>query len=84
MHLIDYAKQVTDAYQSQVDAQQNNNMQFLTIISTIFLPLTLITSWYGMNFENMPELDNGYPMIIGLCILVIIICIIIFKRKKML
>ncbi|MBB5264403.1 magnesium transporter [Catenibacillus scindens] len=84
MHLIDYAKQVTDAYQSQVDAQQNNNMQFLTIISTIFLPLTLITSWYGMNFQNMPELTDGYPMIICLCVLVIIICIIIFKKKKML
>lgn len=82
--LIDYAKQVTDAYQSQVDAKQNNNMQFLTIISTIFLPLTLITSWYGMNFKNMPELDHGYPVIIGVCLLVIIICIIIFKKKRIL
>lgn len=84
VHLIDYAKQVTDAYQAQVDAKQNNNMQFLTIISTIFLPLTLITSWYGMNFKNMPELDKGYPVIICLCLLVIIICIIIFKKKKIL
>lgn len=82
--LIDYAKQVTDAYQSQVDAKQNNNMQFLTIISTIFLPLTLITSWYGMNFKNMPELDNGYPVIIGVCLLVIVICIILFKKKSIL
>lgn len=84
VHLIDYAKQVTDAYQAQVDAKQNNNMQFLTIISTIFLPLTLITSWYGMNFKNMPELDKGYPVIICLCLLVIIICIIIFKKKRIL
>lgn len=84
VHLIDYAKQVTDAYQAQVDARQNSNMQFLTIISTIFLPLTLITSWYGMNFKNMPELDHGYPVIIGLCLLVIITCIIIFKKKKIL
>lgn len=84
VHLIDYAKQVSDAYQAQVDAKQNNNMQFLTIISTIFMPLTLITSWYGMNFRNMPELEKGYPVIIGLCLLVIIICIIIFKKKKLL
>lgn len=54
-------------------------MQFLTIISTIFLPLTLITSWYGMNFQNMPELQNGYPGVIFLSVLVIILCIWIFR-----
>ena len=59
--LLEYAEQVKDAYQSRLDARQNRSMQFLTIISTIFLPLTLITSWYGMNFQNMPELQNGYP-----------------------
>lgn len=84
IHLIDYAQQINDAYQSQVDAKQNRNMQVLTIISTIFMPLTLITSWYGMNFRNMPELEHGYPVVIALCILVIIICIIIFKKKKIL
>ncbi len=82
IHLIDYAQQINDAYQSQVDAKQNRNMQVLTIISTIFMPLTLITSWYGMNFRNMPELEHGYPVVIALCILVIIICIIIFKKRK--
>lgn len=46
--LLEYAQQVRDAYKAQVDAQQNNNMQFLTVISTIFFPLTFITSWYGM------------------------------------
>ncbi len=84
IHLLDYAQQVRDAYQSQVDAEQNRNMQVLTIISTIFLPLTLITSWYGMNFKDMPELENGYPFIIILSISVIILCIIIFKKKKIL
>lgn len=84
IHLLDYAQQVRDAYQSQVDAEQNRNMQVLTIISTIFLPLTLITSWYGMNFKDMPELENGYPFIIILSVSVIIICVIIFKKKKIL
>lgn len=83
-YLLEYAQQVRDSYQSRVDAQQNSNMAFLTAISTIFFPLTLITGWYGMNFENMPELENGYPRIILLSIAVVIICIIIFKRKKML
>lgn len=84
IHLLDYAQQVRDAYQAQVDAQQNSNMQFLTIISTIFFPLTLITGWYGMNFENMPELKNGYPYIIGVSIIVVAVCIWVFKRKKIL
>lgn len=84
VYLLEYAGQVRDAYQAQIDAKQNSNMAFLTAISTIFFPLTLITGWYGMNFENMPELENGYPLIIALSIAVVIICIIFFKRKKML
>lgn len=83
-HLLEYAKQVQDAYQAQVDAQQNRNMQFLTVISTIFFPLTLITGWYGMNFENMPELEEGYPGVIMLSLVVIAGCIFIFKKKKIL
>lgn len=82
-HLLDYAQQIKEAYQSQIDARQNNNMQFLTVISTIFFPLTLITGWFGMNFKNMPGLDNGYGSVVILCILIIILCIIIFKKKKL-
>lgn len=81
-HLLEYAGQVNDAYQAKVDAKQNSNMQFLTIISTVFFPLTLITGWYGMNFRNMPELENGYPGVILLSIAVIIACLLIFKIKK--
>lgn len=81
VHLLDYAQQVKDAYQSQIDAKQNSNMQFLTVISTIFFPLTLITGWYGMNFHNMPELANGYPGVIVLSLVVIAVCIFIFKKK---
>ncbi len=83
-YLIDYANQVKDVYQGQVDARQNRNMQYLTVVSTIFFPLTLITGWYGMNFENMPELQSGYPAVIGVSVLVVIVCIIIFRKKKIL
>lgn len=82
VHLLDYANQVRDAYQEKVAEQQNKNMQFLTIVSTIFFPLTLITGWYGMNFQNMPELERGYPGVIGLSLIVVIAIIIIFKKKK--
>lgn len=83
-HLLEYAQQVKDAYQAQIDARQNSNMQFLTLISTIFFPLTLITGWYGMNFRNMPELESGYPGVIVLSLIVIGVCIAIFKIKKIL
>ncbi|MCI5870389.1 MAG: cobalt transporter, partial [Dorea sp.] len=49
-----------------------------------FFPLTLITGWYGMNFQNMPELQSGYPGVIILSVIVVVICIILFKKKKML
>ena len=84
VHLIDYAQQVKEAYQGQVDAQQNKNMQFLTVVSTIFFPLTLITGWYGMNFKDMPGLENGYPAVAILSILVVAGCIFLFKKKKIL
>ena len=83
-HLLAYAQQIRDAYYSQMDKVQNRNMQFLTAVSTIFYPLTLITGWYGMNFKNMPELENGYPGVIALSIIIVAVCIIIFKKKKIL
>lgn len=83
-YLLEYAQQERDAYQSLVDAQQNANMEFLTVVSTIFFPLTLITGWYGMNFENMPELKSGYPAVILVSLIVVIIILLIFKKKKIL
>lgn len=83
-HLLAYAQQIRDAYQSQMDKIQNRNMHFLTVVSTIFYPLTLITGWYGMNFRNMPELEKGYPWVIALSIAVVLACILIFKKKKIL
>jgi magnesium transporter len=82
--LLDYATQVKEANNDKINKQQNDNMQFLTIITSIFYPLTLITGWYGMNFENMPELKHGYPFVIALSVVVFIICVIVFKKKKIL
>ena len=48
--LADNVFQIREAYQSMLDANLNNNMKVLTIISSIFMPLTLVTSWFGMNF----------------------------------
>ena len=54
--LREYAMQVQDVYQSEIGIRQNDVMKVLTIVTTVFLPLTLIAGWYGMNFVHMPEL----------------------------
>jgi len=85
-HLRDYTIQLNDLYQSQLDVKQNRIMTVLTVVTTIFMPLTLIVGWYGMNFKYMPELDwrFGYPVIIGLSILIVAGSLTFFKVKKIL
>ena len=58
----------------------------LTVVTTIFMPLTLIVGWYGMNFKYMPELESkmGYPVVILLSILIVVGSLIFFKIKKIL
>ena len=82
--LREHTMQVRDLYHSQLDVKQNRNMSFLTIIATIFTPLTLITGWYGMNFVHMPELDSpyAYPIVAGVCLLIVVTWLIILKKKK--
>ena len=77
--------QLREAYQSNLDIKLNNIMKIFTVITAIFLPLTLIVGWYGMNFTNMPEITwkYGYACVIGLSIIVVAVCIIIFKKKKL-
>jgi magnesium transporter len=59
-------------------------MKLLTIISTVFIPLTFIAGVYGMNFKYMPELEWrwGYPAVWAVMIAIFCIMIIYFKRKK--
>ena len=82
--LLDYTGQIRDSYQSVLDVKQNRIMTVLTIVTTVFMPLTLIVGWYGMNFKYMPELDWvwGYPIVIIVSIIIIIGSLIFFKRKK--
>lgn len=82
--LREYAMQVQDVYQSEIAIRQNAIMKVLTIVTTIFLPLSLIAGWYGMNFEYMPELGwrYGYPVVFIGSVVVVALCLWIFKRKK--
>ncbi|MCI5594416.1 MAG: CorA family divalent cation transporter [Eubacteriales bacterium] len=76
--------QLGELYQSTQDAHQNRIMGFLTIITTFFLPLTLLTGWYGMNFRHMPELSwrYGYIAVIAVALIIAVCEFIYFKKKK--
>ena len=82
--LKEYTMQVRELYQSELSVKQNRIMTVLTVVTTIIMPLTLVTGWYGMNFKYMPELDSplAYPIVIGVVIVMAISGIIYFKKKK--
>jgi len=73
-----------EIYVSSLSNKLNEIMKFLTIIGTIFIPLTFITGIYGMNFSNMPELrwKAGYFGALILMAVVAISLLLYFKRKK--
>ena len=63
--------------------KENKTMEFLTVITTIFLPLTLLTGWYGMNWKGMKELDWKWGYIAFICVSIAIVAfeiIYFFKR----
>ncbi len=73
-----------DIYLSSISYRLNTVMKVLTIITTIFMPLTFIVGIYGMNFEHMPELkwEWGYPLVLGLMVTIVIAMLGFFKGKK--
>jgi len=95
--LFDHALQVLDAietyrdisvgladlYYSSVSNRLNEVMRTLTVISTIFIPLTFLVGVYGMNFDNMPELRsrNGYFVVWGVMLLIAAALLYWFKRR---
>lgn len=83
INLREYIAQVRESYQAQIGIEQNNLMKVFTLVTSIFLPLTLIAGWYGMNLK-MPEYywEHGYLFVGGLCIVVCIIWFVVFRKKK--
>lgn len=73
-----------DIYLSSVSYRLNAVMRVLTVITTIFMPLSFIASIYGMNFEHMPELKSewGYPVVLVVMLAVGIIMLVLFKKKR--
>jgi magnesium transporter len=73
-----------DIYLSSMSNRMNEIMKVLTIIATIFIPLTWIVGIYGMNFEYMPELKSklGYPAVMTIMMVIGLLMLFYFKRKK--
>jgi len=82
LNLREYVVQVRESYQAQIDIDQNRLMKVFTLVTSIFLPLTLIAGWYGMNLQ-MPEYGwkYGYLVVILVCLFVCALWAIIFKKK---
>jgi magnesium transporter len=73
-----------DVYLSSVSNKMNEIMKVLTVIATIFIPLTWIVGIYGMNFDYMPELRArfGYPVVMIIMVVIGFFMVFYFKRKK--
>lgn len=82
--LREHAMQVRDLHHAQLEARQNRTMTLLTVVTTVFMPLTLIAGWYGMNFRYMPELESefGYPAVIVVSVLIVALSLFLFHRRK--
>lgn len=93
-HLLDVAQNIDicretlsslmDLYISNNDLRMNDIMKRLTIVSTIFIPLTFLVGVWGMNFRNMPELEwaHGYTLAWGIMIVIGFVTFLFFRTKK--
>lgn len=79
----DMLSELTDVYMSTVSNRMNEIMKTLTIIATIFIPLTFIVGLYGMNFVYMPELTNelAYPVVLVIMAAISGVMLLYFRRK---
>ena len=83
-NLQETVNQMREAYQSQLSIRQNELMKVFTVVTVIFLPLTLIVGWYGMNFNNMPEYHwkYSYPILALVSAIIVLSLVWLFKKKK--
>jgi magnesium transporter len=75
---------VLDIYLSSVSNRLNSVMKVLTIIATVFMPLTFLAGVYGMNFKHMPELEWrwGYPILWAVMVIIGVSMLVYFRKKK--
>ena len=84
---MDFISQIISEIRSEGESLQldkeNKTMEFLTVVTTIFLPLTLLTGWYGMNWKGMKELEWkwGYLVFILFALLIVVLESVFFIKK---
>jgi len=78
------ASDLIDNYMSSISNRMNEIMKVLTLIGTIFIPLTFLAGVYGMNFRHFPELEQpwAYPAFWFICFLVALVMVLIFRHRK--
>lgn len=83
-NLRDILSGLQDLYLSEISMKMNKIMQFLTIVTALFVPLSFLTGLYGMNFEYIPELKikNGYFILWAFMIICVLGMLYYFRRKK--
>ena len=81
--LQEYITQVRDAYHSFLGLKQNTLMRAFSVVASIFMPLQLVTGWYGMNLI-MPEVRSPvtYWVVIGVCVGVVALSLLLFRKKR--
>ena len=81
--LREYVTQVRESYEAETDISLNRIMRLFTVVTVIFLPLTLIVGWYGMNLK-MPEYNWiwSYPLVIIVSVIIVVITILFFRKNK--
>ena len=82
--LSDTVRGLLDLYQVKLSNGMNSVMKILTIIATIFIPLTFVAGVYGMNFKFMPELHWkwAYPAVLGVMVIIVLVMILFMKKRK--
>jgi len=80
----DMVSGMIDIYLSSLSFKMNEIMKVLTLIATIFIPLTFVAGVYGMNFRNMPELgwEFGYYAVWGIMIAIVVIMLVYFRKRE--
>jgi len=75
---------ILEIYLTSLSNRLNEIMKLMAMIATLFIPLTLIASIYGMNFKHMPELEFkwGYPIVLAVMGLCALGMVLFFRRKK--
>ena len=81
--LREYVTQVRESYEAETDISLNRIMRLFTVVTVIFLPLTLIVGWYGMNLK-MPEYNWiwSYPLVIIASVIIVVLTILFFRKNK--